>query len=240
MRLKNISKNLTAKLTVNRINQLLRLKRFDSFRLIDFGYILPTPSWRARRLGGGGTPKRAMTCHCSPVTPGPTRQRGRQPRCTPLYPGTSQAAGAAAAAVPLHEQPRPTLLPKPRSLAYTWPHLIWGHLPVAAAVTRGVVTVAEAARARTEGAAHVAGARAPLPLLSSLASGNDGAALQKAHKSESRRGPPPHPLARARSTLPLCWLPLSPSTLFLPQPLASPLSLAAASASARISFPFSL
>jgi len=46
MRLKNISKNLTAKLTVNRINRLLRLKRFGSVRLIGFGYILPTPSWR--------------------------------------------------------------------------------------------------------------------------------------------------------------------------------------------------
>jgi len=43
MRLKNISKNLTAKLTVNRINRLLRLKRFGSVRLIGFGYILPTP-----------------------------------------------------------------------------------------------------------------------------------------------------------------------------------------------------
>jgi len=42
MRLKNISKNLTAKLTVNRINRLLRLKRFGSIRLIGFGYILPT------------------------------------------------------------------------------------------------------------------------------------------------------------------------------------------------------
>ena len=44
MRLKNISKNLTAKLTVNRINRLFRLKRFGSVRLIGFGYILPTPS----------------------------------------------------------------------------------------------------------------------------------------------------------------------------------------------------
>src|SRR6185312_13535799 len=41
IRLKNISKNLTAKLTVNRINRLLRLKRFGSVRLIGFGYILP-------------------------------------------------------------------------------------------------------------------------------------------------------------------------------------------------------
>ena len=48
MRLKNISKNLTAKLTVNRINRLLRLKRFGSVRLIGFGYILPTPN--SRRL----------------------------------------------------------------------------------------------------------------------------------------------------------------------------------------------
>ena len=46
MRLKNISKKLTAKLTVNRINRLLRLKRFGSVWLIGFGYILPTPSRR--------------------------------------------------------------------------------------------------------------------------------------------------------------------------------------------------
>jgi len=60
MRLKNISKNLTAKLTVNRINRLLRLKRFGSVRLIGFGYILPTPRSstfssslvRTRRAGG--------------------------------------------------------------------------------------------------------------------------------------------------------------------------------------------
>jgi len=56
MRLKNISKNLTAKLTVNRINRLLRLKRFGSVRLIGFGYILPTPTPVPSSFVTGGGP----------------------------------------------------------------------------------------------------------------------------------------------------------------------------------------
>ena len=147
----------------------------------------------------------------------PTGQRGRQPRCTPRYQGGQvkrQPGG--------QPQRRCTSCPGPPGPSRA--EISGLHaVPTCRRATcqqqrrgRRALAVAEAARARTEGAAHVAGARAPLLLLSSLASGNDAAALQKAHKSESRRGPPPHPLARARSTLPLCWLPLSPPTSGFP------------------------
>ena len=130
--------------------------------------------------------------------------------------GTSQTAAGGTAAAPLHELPRPT---RPEPSRDQWltrgPHLSQGHLPAAAAGTTGIGG-GGGRPCQNRGSCTRGGARAPLLLLSSLASGNDAAALQKAHKSESRRGPPPHPLARARSTLPLCWLPLSPPTSGFP------------------------
>jgi hypothetical protein len=53
-------------------------------------------------------------------------------RCT-----RGKSNGSRGTAAPLHEQPRPTR-PEPGSVAYTWSHLTWGHLLVAAAGTRGV------------------------------------------------------------------------------------------------------
>ena len=81
MRLKNISKNLTAKLTVNRINRLLRLKRFGSVRLIDFGYILPTPNYEPRRPAERATSNKAGSAKPRPP-PGREGLKTRAARAT--------------------------------------------------------------------------------------------------------------------------------------------------------------